>query len=210
MLVSSLGWTGEGKPYWITGAFTPVIWDDNYKLGLGLAAGGRTQFANHWEFGGEFFDTHFRPRLDGFKAVNEIGARALAVYPLPTHTPFTLKLGGYLGWNRLEGKHDYSSFGGVAEAAYDLNPPWGLFLQFSPGFLYGENSQAVFRLALGGSYAFGSAVKTRPAPKPKYVPPPPPPPKHSFEGTMVPLPENEPEEYLLRDTVRFNSRGELR
>ena len=205
MLGGSLSCAGEGKPYWITGAFTPVIWDDNYKLGLGLAGGGRTQFANHWELGAELFDTYFRPRLEGFKAVNEIGARALAVYPLPTHTPFTLKLGGYLGWNRLEGKHHYLGLGGVGEAAYDLSPPWGLLLQFSPGYLLGKESQAAFRLALGGSYAFGAAVKPKPAPKPKHEPPPP---RQIFESTMVPLPEND--EYLLRDTVKFNSRGELR
>jgi hypothetical protein len=185
----------SAKPMQWDMAFHPVIWESNYKLGLGLSAGLRHPFSEAYEWGGEGIYTHFRKRIDGYEPVTEIGARLFAMRSITLNAPFLLKLGATVGAHRLELENWYASVGGVAEASFSFVSPWGLYLQFSPGFLIGENSQGIFRLGIGTTYNFGG-VNGR-APKEKLRPPEPESKGSSkssidFGGTMVPLPEPEP------------------
>jgi len=184
-------------PFWGDAALHPVIWEDGYKLGLGLSGGGRTRWSPGLETGFEAMVTYFRVRLEaeGRDPVTELGARVYAVSPLSLDLPFTLKLGAFVGYHRLEKQNGYASVGGEAQASFTLPKPWGLYLQFSPGYLIGENSQGIFRLGLGATYAFGkSALELHPVKPPPLAPPPAPEETKDsdFGSTMVPLPEPEP------------------
>lgn len=193
--------SGASPMQWAAG-FHPVLWDDNYKLGLGLSTGLRIKVMPEIEAGGEVLYTRFRPHIRGFKAMNEMGARIFALRALHLPAPFTLKLGGFAGWHHFSNEddsHAHLALGGEAQAAFDFVSPWGLYLQFSPGYAFGDNGQGLFRLGVGATYNLGGQLGKQP--KAKLKPPTPDetsgsgadgntsPDAIDFGGTMVPLPE---------------------
>lgn len=190
--------TSATKPMQWAAGLHPVLWNDNYKLGWGLSSGLRMQFTPTLEAGSEVLYTRFRPHIRGFMAKNEIGARLFALHALPLPTPFSLKLGAFLGWHRFSNEdesHAHIAVGGEAQAAFDFVSPWGLYLQFSPGYAFGDQGEGIFRLGLGTTYNIGGRLGRQP--KAKLQPPPkeeterasPSTDAIDFGGTMVPLPE---------------------
>ncbi len=183
------------KPMQLDMAFHPVIWDDNYKLGLGLSGGTRYFLSGATEIGGQALFTYYRKRIGEFEPVAEWGMQVFALKGLSLESPFLLKLGGILGVHRLEAGHWYASVGGVGEAAFSFVSPWGLYLRFSPGYLIGKNSQGVFRLGIGTTYNIGGKnarepkAKLQPAHAETEFQPP-----SIFESTMVKLPDPELEQ----------------
>lgn len=143
---------------WHGGVITS-IWNDNYKLGLGLHLGGRTAFVSGTELGGDVIYSWFRRQddLPEFpSAVHESGLRFFLVHPLTVGTQFILKLGAQLGASRLYEGDWGIIVGGEAHGAIPIADPYGIQIQFSPGYVIGkgQNERAIFRVGLGLTRVF--------------------------------------------------------
>jgi len=129
-----------------------AVYDDNYKLGVGMELGAVASVAPRWDLGLHLNYTGFESKTMR-PDTREFGGYAAAYFLPAVDQAFSLRVGPHIGYSRIES--NFLDLGADAMVVFTVAPGTKFYAAFVPSILIGDNSHSLFRIGFGVEYGVG-------------------------------------------------------